>query len=110
MVGGLTGYFLAVTNVSAIAQPFSFYMNGTVNGTNSGPVVISAPGVSADGSSFVFTVSGTAGLTYRVLVSPSLAAGSWLEYTNYVQTTPTQTVILPIDKNYPAQFYRITSP
>jgi hypothetical protein len=100
-------YFLTVVNTSGSTQPFSFHMNGT--GANPAPV-ISAPSVSPDGSSFVFVVTGSTGVTYRVLVSSDLAAGSWLVYTNFVQTGPTQVLTLPIEPNYPKRFYRIITP
>jgi hypothetical protein len=58
----------------------------------------------------VCVVTGSPGVTYRVLVSSDLAAGGWLVYTNFVQTSPTQIVTLPIEPNYPRRFYRIVTP
>jgi hypothetical protein len=98
-------YFLNVANTSGSTQPFSFQMNCA-----NPPLVISAPSVSPDGSNFVFAVTGSIGLTNRVEVSSDLAAGSWLVYTNFVQTGPTQVVKLPIEPNYPKRFYRIVTP
>ncbi|MCX6922905.1 MAG: hypothetical protein NT154_06800, partial [Verrucomicrobia bacterium] len=101
-------YFLTAINNSASEQPFSFHVNGTTSQTDS--PVISAPSVTADGSSFVFYVSGNAGAVYQVLVSSDPAAGGWLLYTNFTQTSPTQIITLPIEPNYPKRFYRIMSP
>jgi hypothetical protein len=100
-------YFLTVVNTSGSTQPFSFHMNGT--GANPAPV-ISAPSVTPDGGSFVFSVTGSIGETYHVLVSSDLADGSWLVYTNFVQTDPTQVLMLPVEPNYPKRFYRIVTP
>jgi hypothetical protein len=100
-------YYLNVVNLSGSTQPFSFHMNGT--GVNP-PPVISAPSVSTNRSKFVCVVTGSPGVTYRVLVSSDLAAGGWLVYTNFVQTSPTQIVTLPIEPNYPRRFYRIVTP
>jgi hypothetical protein len=83
-------------------------MNGT--GDDSVPPMISASSVSLDGSNFVFSVTGSVGLTYHVLASADLTAGSWLVYTSFVQTIPMQVVTLPIEPNYPRRFYRIIKP
>jgi hypothetical protein len=100
-------YYLKVVNLSATTQPFAFYMNGS--GVNP-PPVFSATSLSPDGGSLMLSVTGTAGTTYRVLASSDPADGNWLLYTNFVQTSPTQMLTLPIDPNYAKRFYRIVTP
>jgi hypothetical protein len=100
-------YYLAVTNTTATAQSFAFYTDGT--GVNP-PPAFTGTSVSPDGGNLIFAVTGTAGTTYHVLVSSNLADGNWLVYTNFVQTSPTQTITLPIEANYAKRFYRIVTP
>lgn len=100
-------YFLAVTNSSAVEQPFSVWING-VGGTNATPV-ISNP-VLGPGGRIVFTVTGTANSSFRVLVTSRIHGEGWQVYTNFTQTLPTQQISLPLDPAFSERYYRLVTP
>lgn len=151
-------YFLAVTNTSASAQPFSFRMDGKncsnddfdndglpdcweiawfgsiyTYGANSDPdgdgltnlqefllgtdptvpnpitVMLINPGPTGDGR-FGFSAIGNMNRTYRVQASSSMAPGSWVDVTNYVQTSASQPLAVPVNPAIPHQFFRVVYP
>jgi large repetitive protein len=70
---------------------------------------LSAPIATRDGK-FGFYVNGPTNRIYRVMVSSALASGSWSEITNYLQLTPTQLIVVPLDTSKPSGFYRVVAP
>jgi len=84
------------------------YLAGT-DPTAPNSVALAAPFKSTDGK-LGFYVIGPANRTYRVQASTNLAPGSWVDRTNYLQTTPAQLIQVPIAPDQPRQFYRAVSP
>jgi hypothetical protein len=73
------------------------------------PATLTAPFAAKDGQCG-FYVTGNTNLVYRVLVSQTLASGSWVEVTNYLQVTPTQLIMVPVDASKPSGFFRVVTP